>query len=66
MEDNLQSQGAQSPSYPGVRMTLINRGFFFTQVRRKMFSNDLRQSQVDGLNAILDGWEAKYAADDDR
>ena len=22
-------------------MTLINRGFFFTQVRRKMFSNDL-------------------------
>jgi putative chitinase len=47
-------------------MTLINRGFFFAQVRRTLFSNTLRQSQVDGLNAILDEWEAKYAADDDR
>jgi putative chitinase len=45
-------------------MTLINRRFFFTQVRR--MSNDLRQSQVDGMNAILDEWEAKYATDDDR
>ena len=54
MGGNIRSQGAQSPSSPGVRMTLINRRFFFTQVRRKMFSNDLRQSQVDGLNAILD------------
>ena len=47
-------------------MTLINRGFFFTQVRRTLFSNTLRQSQVDGLNAILDAWEARYADDDDR
>ena len=31
-----------------------------------MFSNVLQQSQVDGMNAILDGWEAKYTADDDR
>jgi putative chitinase len=45
---------------------VINRSFFFTQARRTMFSNNLRQSQVDGINAILDGWEAKYAVDDDR
>src|ERR1700729_2315349 len=49
-----------------ARMTQINRGFFFTQVRRVMFSSVLQQSQVDGMTAILDGWEAKYTADDDR
>src|ERR1700733_7256209 len=49
-----------------ARMTQINRAFFFTHVRRMMFSNNLDQSEVDGMNAILDGWEAKYAADDDR
>jgi putative chitinase len=49
-----------------VWMTQINRGFFFTHVRRMLFSNNLQQSQVDGMNAILDGWEAKYTADDDR
>ena len=47
-------------------MSKINRNFFFTQVRRTLFANNLRQSQVDGINAILDGWEAKYTADDDR
>ena len=45
----------------GVLMALINRGFFFTQVRRMLFSNILQQPQVDGMNAILDAWEAKYA-----
>jgi putative chitinase len=50
----------------GVRMSQINRGFFFTHVRRIMFSNVLQQSQVDGINAILDAWEAKYAEGDDR
>ncbi|HEY1780535.1 MAG TPA: hypothetical protein VGG79_08905 [Roseiarcus sp.] len=47
-------------------MARINRGFFFTQARRVMFANTLQQSQVDGMNAILDGWEAKYANSDDR
>ena len=47
-------------------MSIINRDFFFTQVRRSMFSGALSQSQVDGLNGILDGWEAKYSTDDDR
>jgi predicted chitinase len=50
----------------GPKMALINRTFFFTQVRRTLFANNLRQSQVDGINALLDGWEAKYAQDDDR
>lgn len=50
----------------GVRMSQINRGFFFTHVRRMMFANVLQQSQVDGINAILDAWEAKYAEGDDR
>lgn len=47
-------------------MSKINRDFFFTQIRRTMFAGTLRQSQVDGINAILDGWEAQYDADDDR
>jgi putative chitinase len=47
-------------------MALINRKFFFDQVRRTMFLGKLRQSQVAGMNAILDGWEKKYASDDDR
>lgn len=47
-------------------MALINRDFFFTQIRRSMFSGALKQSQVDGINGILDGWEAEYATDDDR
>lgn len=50
----------------GVRMSQINRGFFFTHVRRIMFSSVLQQSQVDGINAILDAWEEKYAEGDDR
>src|SRR6266576_3399540 len=47
-------------------MSLINREFFFGQVRRLLFLGSLRQSQVDGLNVILDRWEAQYAAEDDR
>jgi putative chitinase len=47
-------------------MSLINREFFFAQIRKLLFLGTLRQSQVDGLNAILDGWEAKYADEDDR
>ena len=31
-----------------------------------MFANTLKQPQVDGMNAILDAWEAKYAEGDDR
>ncbi len=47
-------------------MAAINRRFFFDQVRRTLFLGTLRQPQVDGMNAILDDWESKYASDDDR
>jgi hypothetical protein len=45
---------------------MINRSFFFDQVRRTLFGGKLKQSQVDGMNAILDGWEKGYAKKDDR
>lgn len=42
----------------------IDRRFFFDSVR-PLFGGSLRQSQVDGMNAILDGWERR-APDGDR
>lgn len=44
----------------------INRPFFFSQVRTSLFGGTLKQSQVDGLTAILDYWEAGNAHKDDR
>ena len=44
----------------------INRDFFFAHVRRALFDGSLRQSQVDGLEAILDYWEVREGARDDR
>jgi hypothetical protein len=44
----------------------INRGFFFGHVRQSLFGGRLKQSQVDGLNFILDTWETDYARGDDR
>lgn len=43
---------------------MINRDRFFPAVRAQLFAGVLRQSQVDGLNAILDGWTARYPAGD--
>ena len=37
-----------------------HRGFFFDQVRKTRFDGKLRQSQLDGLNAILDAWDKDY------
>jgi len=45
---------------------MINRNFFFSQVRLRPFGGSLSQSQVNGLTAILDEWELKYAKKDDR
>ncbi|MSP37826.1 MAG: hypothetical protein EXR70_04985 [Deltaproteobacteria bacterium] len=45
---------------------MINRKFFFEQVRGHLFDGKLKQSQVDGLTAILDQWDGKYANRDDR
>lgn len=45
---------------------MINRDFFFFNVRKNLFSGKLKQSQVDGLNAILSEWEKNYYDEDDR
>jgi putative chitinase len=45
---------------------MINRKFFFDHSRNTLFHGILKQSQVNGLNAILDEWEKKWAKKDDR
>jgi len=45
---------------------MINRKFFFAQVRDTLFGGKLKQKQVDGLSAILDEWETNYKTKDDR
>ena len=47
-------------------MAKINRKFFFDYVRLHLFSGSLKQSQVEGLTAILDYWENDYSSEDDR
>jgi len=47
-------------------MPAINRTFFFDYLRRHAFKGQMTGKQVDGLNAILDAWEATYARKDDR
>jgi putative chitinase len=47
-------------------MANINRKFFFDYVRLHLFGGSLKQSQVDGLNAVLDYWEANCSTMDDR
>ena len=47
-------------------MTAINRNFFFDQVRLQPFGGPLRPKQVEGLNKLLDYWEASYSRKDDR
>ena len=41
----------------------IDRTKFFTLARAKPFGGSLEQSQVDGMNAILDAWDARPATD---
>ncbi|HYG47251.1 MAG TPA: glycoside hydrolase family 19 protein [Allosphingosinicella sp.] len=47
-------------------MRKINRDFFFDHIRTVLFDGSLKQSQVTGLTAILDYWEARTATGDDR
>ena len=44
----------------------INRSFFFDHLGETLYRNGLKQSQVDGHEAILDAWEDRYAEKDDR
>jgi len=43
---------------------MIDRQIFFDNVRPKPFSGALTQQQVDGMNAIIDAWEADYESPD--
>ncbi|MDB5649090.1 MAG: Chitinase class [Hyphomicrobiales bacterium] len=45
---------------------MINRSFFYKQIKKTLFANKVTLKQVTGLNAMLDYWEANYAAKDDR
>lgn len=45
---------------------MIHRDFFFSNSRKLLFSGKFKQSQVDGLNAVLDEWEKNYPDKDDR
>lgn len=36
---------------------MIERPYFFNVVKRELFDKKLKQSQVDGMNAILDEWD---------
>ncbi|TCR93179.1 hypothetical protein [Rhizobium sp. BK376] len=47
-------------------MSKINRDFFFDHLHDRLYPNGLNQQQVDGHEAILDEWEARYSASDDR
>lgn len=42
---------------------MIDRRVFFTEARRRLFGGVLRQSQVDGITAILDEWERRKLVD---
>jgi hypothetical protein len=44
----------------------INRKFFFDEVRNRLFDGKLNSGQVSGLSALLDYWEQRHAAKDDR
>jgi putative chitinase len=47
-------------------MAAINRAFFFEQAKIRLFNGSFSQKQVDGLAVIVDRWETKHAAEDDR
>lgn len=45
---------------------MLNKQFFFETVRGLLFNGKLKQTQVDGMNAILNEWESNHAKKDDR
>ncbi len=45
---------------------MLNRNFFFDQVRSTLFGGKLKQGQFLGIQAILDEWEKTHPKKDDR
>ena len=45
---------------------MIDRKFFFDSVRESLFNGVLSQRQVDGMNYLLDVWEARFGQEDKR
>lgn len=60
------TRSTRSVSLDGHHASAINREFFFLQTRTTLFSGSLRQTQVKGLNVLLDYWESHHAREDDR
>ena len=42
---------------------MIDRAAFYDIVRKRLFAGTLTQSQVDGINAVLDEWEKRKLTD---
>jgi putative chitinase len=51
--------------FPAAQRT-INRANFFQVVKDQLFKGALKQTQVDGMTAILDQWENNYGNCDNR
>lgn len=49
-----------------IMASRINRDFFFDQIRHQLFRGRFTSAQVEGLNFILDAWEAGAPGRDDR
>lgn len=45
---------------------MINKKFFFDQIRLNLFGGNMNTKQVSGVSTILDEWEANYSKNDDR
>jgi putative peptidoglycan binding protein/glycosyl hydrolase family 19 (putative chitinase) len=63
--DGVVNEDTWNALFPPSQHT-INREHFFEVVREPLFKGSLKQSQTDGINGILDEWEANYNTNDDR